>query len=101
MMKRRFALLIGCLALVITALLGACGAAPRAVTSAPATSLPAPQSTAAPTPVLTDLRSPDDLKARFNQDAGIPPFAALRMGSLFRVHVSPLVSPWTSRPWMR
>jgi hypothetical protein len=31
-----------------------------------------PQATAVPAPVLTDIHGPDDLKARFNQDAGVP-----------------------------
>jgi hypothetical protein len=40
--------------------------------SAPATSTDTYSSTAVSAPVLTDISSPEALKARFNQDAGVP-----------------------------
>ena len=40
--------------------------------SAPATSTNTYSSTTGSAPVLTDISSPEALKARFNQDAGVP-----------------------------
>jgi hypothetical protein len=40
--------------------------------SAPAASTTTNTSTAVSAPVLTDIGSPEALKARFNQDAGVP-----------------------------
>jgi hypothetical protein len=40
--------------------------------SAPATSTNTYSSTAVSAPALTDISSPEALKARFNQDAGVP-----------------------------
>jgi len=59
-------LIIVLISLVLLApLFVACG-------SAPAVSTNAYSSTAVSAPVLTDISSPELLKARFNQDAGIP-----------------------------
>lgn len=60
-----------CLVLLVTLLLMACGA-PTASPRPPAPGTAAPQVTATPVPVLTDLNTPEDLKVRFNQDAGVP-----------------------------
>ena len=60
------------LALLLTLVLVACGAPSSATTSAPTASAALAQATATPAPLLTDLHTPDDLKARFNQDAGVP-----------------------------
>lgn len=71
MLKRTPQSLIACLVLLFVLLLVSCGT-PPATTSAPTAHAVLPQATATPAPALTDLRSPDDLKARFNQDAGVP-----------------------------
>lgn len=71
MLKRINMLHARFLALLLTLVLVACGAPQPAATSAPTMGAIA-QATATPAPVLTDLHSPDDLKARFNQDAGEP-----------------------------
>jgi hypothetical protein len=72
MRKRRLTMLGGCLALIFTLVFVACGAPPRATTTTPSAGAAVLAATVAPTPVLTDLHSPNDLKARFNQDAGMP-----------------------------
>jgi hypothetical protein len=69
-MKRSIVLLLRCLVLLLTPLFVACSPAPSATTTTRSSSTAI--STATPAPVLTDLHSPDDLKARFNQDAGVP-----------------------------
>ncbi len=56
MTYRRLLLVLGCLILLVP-LFVACGSAP---------------STAVPTQALTDFNSPEELKTRFNQDAGEP-----------------------------
>ena len=59
-------LLLVLIALVLLApLFVACG-------SAPATSTNISSATAVAAPALTDISSPEALKARFNQDAGVP-----------------------------
>ena len=60
------------LVVLLTLVLVACGAPAPATTNAPPASTALSQATATPAPVLTDLHTPDDLKARFNQDAGVP-----------------------------
>ena len=72
MLKRIHVLRTRLLALLLTLLLVACGAPSTATTSTPPGDVALAQATAAPAPVLTDLHTPDDLKARFNQDAGVP-----------------------------
>ncbi len=77
MMRRTRMLRVRFLVLILTLVFVACGAPPPATTSAPPASAPQasaalPQATAVPAPVLTDIHGPDDLKARFNQDAGVP-----------------------------
>ena len=71
MLKRTLKSPIACLMLLVVLLLVSCGT-PPATTSAPSARAALPQATATPTPSLTDLHSPDDLKVRFNQDAGVP-----------------------------
>ena len=58
---------VACLLLLFTFMFVACGA--PATTNAPATST---QVAGAPEPVLVDLHGPDELKAQFNRDAGVP-----------------------------
>ncbi|MFL5803196.1 MAG: hypothetical protein ACJ8CR_15845 [Roseiflexaceae bacterium] len=72
MMKRTRVLLVGCLVLILTLVFLACGVPPPATTSAPPAGAAPTQATTVPAPVLTDIHSPDDFKARFNQDAGVP-----------------------------
>ena len=60
------------LALLFLLVFAACGAPPPATTSAPPTSASGTQVTATPAPVLTDLHGPDELKAQFNKDSGVP-----------------------------
>ena len=55
------------LVLLFTLVFVACGA--QATTNAPATGT---QVAATAEPVLTDLHGPDELKAQFNRDAGVP-----------------------------
>jgi hypothetical protein len=71
MLKRTLKSPIACLVLLVVLLLVSCGT-PPATTSAPTARGALPQATATPAPVLTDLHLPDDLKVRFNQDAGVP-----------------------------
>jgi hypothetical protein len=71
MLKRTLRSPIACLVLLFALLVVSCGR-PPATTNAPTARAALPQATATPAPVLTDLHSPDDLKARFNQDAGVP-----------------------------
>jgi hypothetical protein len=63
---------IACLVLLFTLVFAGCGAPPPATTSAPPSSASATQVTATPAPVLTDLHGPDELKAQFNKDSGVP-----------------------------
>ncbi len=49
---------------LLAPLFGACGSAPSASTNTDS-------STAVSAPVLTDIGSPEELKARFNQDVGM------------------------------
>jgi hypothetical protein len=72
MRKRLLILLIWCLVLILTPVFVACGAPPRATTTTSSIGTVVPAATTAPVPVLIDLHAPDDLKARFNQDAGVP-----------------------------
>ena len=72
MLKRTHVLCLRFLVLILTLVFVACGAPPQATTSAPPASAATAQATATPAPVLTDLHAPDDLKAYFNQDAGVP-----------------------------
>lgn len=59
-------LMIVLIRLVLLApLFGACGSVPAASTNTH-------PSTAVAAPVLTDISSPEELKARFNQDVGMP-----------------------------
>jgi hypothetical protein len=77
MMQRTRMLRVRFLVLILTLVFMACGAPPPATTNVPPASAPpasaaTPQATTVPAPVLTDIHSPDDLKARFNQDADVP-----------------------------
>jgi cytochrome c biogenesis protein CcdA len=60
-----------CLILLFTLVFVACGAPASTITSAPPTNA-VTQVAATPAPVLTGLHEPNDLKAIFNQDAGMP-----------------------------
>jgi hypothetical protein len=71
MRKRTHLPRIVCLLLLFTLLFVGCSA-PPASTSAPPPNASGTQVAATPAPVLTDLQGPDDLKARFNQDGGVP-----------------------------
>jgi len=70
MLKRTSVACVRFLVLLLLLLFVACGAPPATTSVLP--SAAAPQLTATPAPVLTDLHAPEDLKARFNQDAGVP-----------------------------
>ena len=70
MRKQTHLLSIVCLLLVFALAFVGCGA-PPATTSAPSNAS-GTYLTATPAPMLIDLQGPDDLKARFNQDAGMP-----------------------------
>lgn len=72
MHKRIHMSCVGCLMLILMLVLAACGAPPPATTSVPPTNISATQVAATPAPVLTDLHGPDDLKAQFNKDSGVP-----------------------------
>jgi hypothetical protein len=67
MLKRMHRLQPACLALLITLVFAACGAPAQPTTSASGTHVAATSA-----PVLTDLNGPDDLKAQFNKDSGVP-----------------------------
>jgi cytochrome oxidase Cu insertion factor (SCO1/SenC/PrrC family) len=69
MRTRMGRLWVACLVLLFTLAFVACGAPAPATTNAPATGT---QVAATPEPVLTDLHGPDELKAQFNRDAGMP-----------------------------
>ena len=70
--KRTHVPRVACLVLLFMLVLAGCGAPPPATTSAPPSSASANQVTATPAPVLTDLHGPDELKAQFNKDSGVP-----------------------------
>ncbi|HJZ49275.1 MAG TPA: hypothetical protein VKE41_18985 [Roseiflexaceae bacterium] len=70
--KRTHAPRVACLVLLFMLVFAACGAPPPATTSAPPASASATHFTATPAPVLTDLHGPDELKAQFNKDSGVP-----------------------------
>jgi hypothetical protein len=72
MLKRNHVLRARFLALLLTLVLVACGAPSSATTNAPTANAVLAEATATPAPSLTDLHTPDDLKAQFNQDAGVP-----------------------------
>lgn len=72
MRKRMRSLQPACLALLFTLVFAACGAPTQPTTSAPPPSVSGTQATATLAPVLTDLNGPDDLKAQFNADSGVP-----------------------------
>jgi hypothetical protein len=72
MRKRLLTLLIWRLVLILTPVVVACGAPSRATTTTSSTGIVVSAATAAPVAVLIDLHAPDDLKTRFNQDAGVP-----------------------------
>ncbi len=57
------------LVLLFSLVFVACGGPAPATTNAPATGI---QVAATPEPILTDLHGPDELKAQFNRDAGVP-----------------------------
>ncbi len=71
MYKRTHLPRVAGLVLLFMLVFAACGA-PPATTSAPPTSAAGTQVTATPASVLTDLHGPDDLKAQFNKDSGVP-----------------------------
>ena len=62
---------VACLVLLFLLIFAGCGA-PPASTSTPLTSASGTQITATPAPVLSDLHGPDELKAQFNKDSGVP-----------------------------
>lgn len=64
MVHKRRVLVVGYLLLGLLAISTACGMLPPATGGGSATTNPAP--------ALIDIHTPDDLKARFNQDAGMP-----------------------------
>jgi hypothetical protein len=64
MPHRRLIIVLICL-MLLAPLFVACG-------RAPATSTNTYSATTVSAPVLTDISSPEALKARFNQDAGVP-----------------------------
>ena len=72
MRKRQLMFFVACLVFVLGTLLSACGATPPRASGTITTAAVSPKATAPTAPVLIDIRAPDDLKARFNQDAGIP-----------------------------
>ena len=72
MLKRTLIPRLASVTLLVTLVLTACGAQPLATTSAPSTNTAGSQVTATPAPVLTDLHGPDELKAQFNKDSGMP-----------------------------
>jgi hypothetical protein len=69
MRKHQLVFLIGCLVFVLSTLLSACGATPPRALGATTTAAISPQAMAPAAPVLIDIHAPDDIKARFNQDA--------------------------------
>jgi photosystem II stability/assembly factor-like uncharacterized protein len=71
MLKRTHKSPIAFLVLLFVLLFVSCST-PPATTSAPTARAALPQATPTSAPSLTDLHSPDDLKIRFNQDAGVP-----------------------------
>ncbi len=72
MLKRTLLPRLASLALLFTLVFAGCGAPPPATTSAPSMNAPGAQVTATLAPVLTDLHGPDELKAQFNKDSGMP-----------------------------
>ena len=72
MYKRTHVPGVACLVLLFMLVFAACGAPPATTTSIPPTSVSGSQVTATPAPVLTDLHGPDELKAQFNTDSGVP-----------------------------
>jgi hypothetical protein len=63
---------VACLVLLFSLVLAGCGAPPPATTSALPSSTSGTQVAATPAPVLTDLHGPNELKAQFNKDSGVP-----------------------------
>jgi len=70
MLKRTLVPRLASVVLFLTLVLIACGA--PATTTAPSTNALGTQVAATPAPVLTDLHGPDELKAQFNKDSGMP-----------------------------
>jgi uncharacterized lipoprotein YajG len=58
--------------LLFTLVFAACGAPRQTSTNVPPANVSGVQATATPAPVLTDLNGPDDLKAQFTADSGVP-----------------------------
>ena len=71
MRKRQLMFFVACLVFVLGTLLSACGATPPRASGATTAAAVLPQATAPTASVLIDIHAPDDLKAQFNQDAGI------------------------------
>ena len=71
MRKRQLMFFVACLVFVLSTLLSACGAMPPRASGATNTAAVSPKATVPTAPVLIDIHAPDDLKAQFNQDAGI------------------------------
>ena len=71
MYKRTYVPCIAHLVLLFVLVFAGCGA-PPSTTSAPPPSGSGTQVTATPAPVLTDLHGPDELKAQFTKDSGLP-----------------------------
>ena len=72
MWKPMRSLRAACLTLLFALVVASCGAPAPAGTGSPPMSTTAAPGAATPMPVLTDLHGPDDLKAQFNQDVGVP-----------------------------
>ena len=70
MLKRMYSLQPACLPLLLTLVFAACGAPVPTTTLRPSVS--GTLITATPAVILTDLNGPDDLKAQFNADNGVP-----------------------------
>lgn len=71
MNKRTLLLRLASLALLFMLVLTVCGAPPP-TTSIPSMRAAGAQVTATPAPILTDWHGPDELKAQFNKDSGMP-----------------------------
>ena len=63
---------VACFVLLFSFVFAACGAPAQTSTNVPPTNVSGGQVTATPAPVLTDLNGPDDLKAQFTADSGVP-----------------------------
>ena len=72
MLKRTIMPRMASLALLFMLALAGCGTLAPATTSTPSTNISGTQVATTQAPVLTDLHGPDELKAQFNKDSGMP-----------------------------